>query len=138
MDRDQRPARQHRRAFDAATTAKFVLLTTYRKDGTPVSSPLWGVTEGNEMFMWTPADSWKIKRLRRDQKVVVQACDRMGKTLEGNPVEGRAELLDEAGTDRAKKLLVGKYGLLARLVIVGSKLRRGSAGTIGFAIRPVA
>ena len=58
--------------------------------------------------------------------------------MTGRVPEDVLVVLDEAGTDRAKKLLVGKYGLLARLVIAGSKLRRGSAGTIAIAIRPAA
>lgn len=121
--------------FDAATNAQFVALTTFRKDGTPVTSPLWAALDGDELLMWTPTDSWKVKRLRRNPKVVVQACDRSGKTLHGAAVSGTAEVLDAAGTERARKVVQDKYGLLGWLIMKGSLLRRGRAGTVGLAIR---
>jgi PPOX class probable F420-dependent enzyme len=120
--------------FGQAGTAKYVLLTTFRKDGTPVSSPLWAALDGDKLLMWTVTDSWKVKRLRRDPAVVVQACDVRGKQTYGDPVSGTAEILDDAGSDRARAVVQKKYGILGWVTVKGSVLRRGKSGSVGLAI----
>ncbi|MYR08309.1 PPOX class F420-dependent oxidoreductase [Gordonia sp. SID5947] len=120
--------------FGDATRAKFVQLTTFRKDGTPVATPLWAAIDGDRLTMWTVVDSWKVKRIRRDPRVVVQACDARGRKTIGEPVDGTAEILDEAGTEKVRRLIADKYGILGWLTIKGSLLRRGKSGTVGLSI----
>ncbi|GAB34559.1 PPOX class F420-dependent oxidoreductase [Gordonia otitidis] len=122
--------------FDAATDAKYVQLTTFRKDGTPVASPLWAAAEGETLIMWTETTSWKVKRIRRDPHVVVQACDARGKNLRGRPVEGSATILDGAGTEHARQLIAKKYGIVGWILVKASRLRRGEDGTVGISITP--
>ncbi|WP_040790933.1 PPOX class F420-dependent oxidoreductase [Nocardia paucivorans] len=118
-------------------TADYVLLTTYRKDGTPVATPLWAVAEEGKLYVWTATDSWKVKRLRRNPAVTVQPCNAKG-TPRGTAIEGTARILDAAATDRVRRLLRRKYWLLGPLVILGSTLRRGRSGTVGIEITPAA
>lgn len=115
--------------------AKYVLLTTFRKDGTPVATPTWAVRDGADLVVWTVADSWKVKRLRRNPSVLVQACDARGKKTTGPEVAGTGEVVDggEAGSKIAKK-----YGVLGWLTVTGSKLRRGADGTVGIRVRDAA
>ncbi|HEY9312436.1 PPOX class F420-dependent oxidoreductase [Williamsia sp.] len=120
--------------FGQAGTAKYVRLTTFRKDGTPVASPIWAALDGDELLMWTVSDSWKVKRLRRNTAVIVQACDVRGKETFGPPVHGTGRVLDAAGTDHARKVIVKKYGILGWLTVKGSLLRRGKNGTIGLSV----
>lgn len=112
--------------------AKYVLLTTFRKDGTPVATPIWAVRDGADLVVWTVTDSWKVKRLRRNPSVLVQACDTRGKKTFGPEVAGTGEVIDggEAGSKIAKK-----YGVLGWLTVAGSKLRRGADGTVGIRVR---
>ena len=126
------------RPFDTATDAKYVRLTTFRKNGAPVSSALWAAGEDGRLVMFTPADSWKVKRMRRDPRVVVQECDRTGSKVSGNPVTGTARIVDGATPemDHIRNLLIGKYGIVGRLVVKGSVLRRGKSGTVGVVISP--
>ncbi|TQK51016.1 hypothetical protein FBY35_1392 [Streptomyces sp. SLBN-118] len=91
-------------------SARYVSLTTFRKDGTGVATPVWFAVDGGELFVWTRSDSWKVKRLRNDSRVVVTVCDARGRVAEGAPsVEGVARLLDDAGTGAIRKLLSRKY-----------------------------
>ncbi|QFZ22532.1 PPOX class F420-dependent oxidoreductase [Saccharothrix syringae] len=114
---------------------KYLLLTTYRKDGTPVPTPVWVVSDGTALYAWSAADAGKVKRIRRGGEVEVGPCD-----LRGNPtgpqVPGRARLLDRAGSDRVRALIARKYGLLGRLTLLGSRLRRGVGGSVGIEITP--
>ncbi|MFI9816441.1 PPOX class F420-dependent oxidoreductase [Saccharothrix variisporea] len=114
---------------------KFLLLTTFRKDGTPVPTPLWVVGEADALFVWTPVDTGKVKRIRRSGDVEVAPCDFKGNPT-GAAVKARARLLDEAGSDQVRQLIGRKYGLLGKVTVFGSKLRRGKNGTVGIEIVP--
>jgi uncharacterized protein len=90
--------------------SEYVSLTTYRKDGTPVATPVWAAAEGGVLYVWTRSDSWKVKRLRHDDRVLVTVCDVRGRIAEGAPsAEGTARLLDRAGTASVRKVLARKY-----------------------------
>ena len=109
------------------------MLTTFRKDGRAVATPVWVVRDGDGLAVWSAADSGKVKRIRRDGKVLVGPCDIKGKPT-GESVEARAALLDQVGTDRVRGLIAKKYGVVGRLTLLGSKLRRGNAGSIGISV----
>jgi len=90
----------------------YVSLTTYRRDGTAVATPVWFVVNGAELLVISNADAWKVKRIRNHSHVVVTVCDFRGKVTPGAPsVEGTARLLDEADTDAGRVLLARKYAL---------------------------
>ncbi len=114
---------------------KYLLLTTFRKDGRAVPTPVWVVRDGDALAAWSATDAGKVKRIRRDGKVLVGPCDIKGKPT-GESVEARAALLDEVGSDRVRGLVAKKYGIAGKLTLWGSKLRRGRAGSIGISIVP--
>ncbi|WP_040779441.1 PPOX class F420-dependent oxidoreductase [Nocardia pneumoniae] len=124
-------------ALGAVAAADYVLLTTFRKDGTPVGTAVWAVSENGKLYVWTVTDSWKVKRLRRNPTVTLQPCSATGKP-HGEVIEGTARILDAEGTERVRKLLRRKYWLTGPLIILGSNLRRGKSGTIGIEITPAA
>lgn len=113
--------------------AKYVLLTTFRKDGTPVATPLWAAADGDRLLMWTVTDSWKVKRIRRNPRVTIAPCDARGNP-KGEAVEATAEILDLPGSDRARDAIAKRYGVLGWLTMKGSLLRRGRTGTVGVAV----
>jgi PPOX class probable F420-dependent enzyme len=119
--------------FDEIAAAKYVLLTTFRKNGTEVATPVWAVRDGAKLLVWTVTDSYKVKRLRRDSRVRIAACDMRGTPL-SEAIDGTGVLLDASGTDRARKLISKKYGLVGFLAMKGSLLRRGKKGTIGVSV----
>ncbi|MFJ8859053.1 PPOX class F420-dependent oxidoreductase [Streptomyces sp. NPDC102451] len=90
--------------------SEYVSLTTYRKDGTPVATPVWAAADDGVLYVWTRSDSWKVKRLRNDSRVRVTVCDVRGRITEGAPsAEGSARLLDADGTAAVRKVLARKY-----------------------------
>jgi PPOX class probable F420-dependent enzyme len=118
---------------DSLGSAPFVLVTTYRKDGRAVPTPVWVVRDGDAIAIWTVRDAGKVKRVRRDGTVLVGPCDLRGR-LTGAEVAGQASIMDADGTARVRALLKRKYGLMGRLTLWGSRLRRGADGTIGIRI----
>ncbi|MBG0850642.1 PPOX class F420-dependent oxidoreductase [Streptomyces spinoverrucosus] len=124
--------------MDATSTArlgagKYLLITSYRKDGTQVPTPVWVVADGDTLGVWTVADSWKVKRIRRRSDVLVGPCD-----LRGNPtgaqVPATAEITDAETTAHYRRLIARKYGIVGRLTLFGSRLRRGPKGTVGIRV----
>ncbi|GIE96277.1 PPOX class F420-dependent oxidoreductase [Paractinoplanes rishiriensis] len=115
---------------------KYVLLTTYRRDGRAVPTALWVLPDGDGLAFWTPRDSGKVKRIRNSGRVTVTACD-----LRGNPrgeaLPGTARLGDEADRKHFGRVLARKYGLMGRLTLLGSRIRRTVDGTVIIRVKPV-
>jgi PPOX class probable F420-dependent enzyme len=96
--------------IDDIGRSKYVNLTTYRKDGTAVATPVWQVMHGAELVVVSDANAWKVKRIRNNSQVVVTVCDFRGRVAPGAPsAKGEARLLDELGTQEARALLAKKY-----------------------------
>lgn len=123
--------------FRALADEKFVSLTTFKRDGEGVAAPVWLVADGDRLAVWTPADSWKVKRLRRDPRVTLVPCGRRGAVSENAvPVEGTAEVLDDASVvSRVEAALKKKYGFEYRLVtLIEAIVARGSKPRVVIAI----
>src|SRR5580693_8036638 len=119
-------------AVSALGAEKFVSLTTFKKDGSAVAAPMWIGRDGNHLFAWTPADSWKVKRVKNNPQVVLVPCGRTGKVRDGaQPVDGIAEVFTEPATvQRLAAVIRRKYGLefiivtfIERLLARGPKPR---------------
>ncbi|CAM3506426.1 PPOX class F420-dependent oxidoreductase [Kibdelosporangium persicum] len=113
--------------------SKYVLVTTYRKDGTKVPTPVWCARDGEDLVFWTRSESGKVKRLRRNQNVELAECDVRGNP-KSEPITGVARALDAAGTDRIRRVMARKYGPGGWLVIYSSRLFRGAKGTVCYAV----
>jgi uncharacterized protein len=97
---------------DEISRESYVSLTTYRKDGTAVATPVWFVVNGPELLVISNADAWKVKRIRNNSHVMVTVCDFRGRVAPGAAsAEGTARLLDEAGTGAGRALLARKYAM---------------------------
>ncbi|MFD8479998.1 PPOX class F420-dependent oxidoreductase [Kitasatospora sp. NPDC059673] len=120
--------------LDRLAAGSYLLITSYRKDGTAVPTPVWMVRDGDTLGVWTAADSWKVKRIRRRADVLVGPCDLRGNPT-GESVPATATIADPATAERYRKLLARKYRLLFWLTWLGSRLRRGRSGTVGLTIR---
>ncbi|WP_434742391.1 PPOX class F420-dependent oxidoreductase [Micromonospora sp. SH-82] len=119
--------------LDRLSAEKYVLVTTFRKDGRAVPTPVWGVRDGDALAVWSAADAGKVKRIRRSGEVTVAPCDVRGRP-HGPAVPGHAVLCDQADSRRIRQLIKEKYRLLGRLTMLGSRMRRGETGTVGIRI----
>jgi PPOX class probable F420-dependent enzyme len=94
--------------MDSTALAKepFVSITTFRCDGTPVSVPVWCAADNGTLLVLSEADSWKVKRIRRDAHVRLAPCSARG-TPRGPAVDADASLVAE--TAKVRALLARKY-----------------------------
>ncbi|MEV8435297.1 PPOX class F420-dependent oxidoreductase [Streptomyces chartreusis] len=108
---------------------KYMLITSYRKTGTPVSTPVWVVRDGDTLGVRTPADSWKVKRIRGRGDILVGPRDLRGGPT-GDPGPGHRR--DHRRGHRRPLPLTHrpKYGIVDRLMVLDSWLR-GANRTLG-------
>ncbi|MCZ2857162.1 PPOX class F420-dependent oxidoreductase [Blastococcus sp. VKM Ac-2987] len=93
----------------ALPRSEYVSLTTFRRTGVPVATPVWAAPDGDALVVWTRADSGKVKRLRHTTRVTVAPCDVRGRAR-GPAVEGTADFVPDAERPRALAALRRAYG----------------------------
>jgi PPOX class probable F420-dependent enzyme len=123
--------------IDTLARATYISLTTFRKDGTPVATPVWHARDGDTLVVVTEPSTGKAKRLRRSGHVLVAPCDMRGRAT-GEAVAGSARLQDAAETEATMALIRQRYGIQARLAFwrQGRKSKKGDRDThVGIAIR---
>jgi PPOX class probable F420-dependent enzyme len=123
--------------LDVLGQADYVLLTTFKKDGTPVPTAVWVVRHGDELRVWSAPEAGKIKRIRRSGKVQIAPSSFRGKPR-GASVDAVATLLPPSAAGPLLDALAQKYGLRGRL---GSwRSRRGGrpSAAIGITLIPQA
>jgi len=91
----------------------YISLTTFRRNGTAVATPVWVARDGDHLYVITEASSGKAKRLRNFSRVMLAPCDMRGR-VQGTSVDGTAELLDETESARVEALINSKYGWQAK------------------------
>lgn len=102
--------------FDAFRDEKYISLVTFRKDGTPVPTPLWfAILEDGRLVSRTEGRTAKVARIRRNPRVRVLPCDVRGKPL-GPAVECTAQVFEAPEDEaRAEAALDQKYGRTRRV-----------------------
>jgi PPOX class probable F420-dependent enzyme len=78
--------------FEDVARSKYLLLTTFTKDGRPKPTAVWGAPDGDELLIITGDGSWKTKRIRNTPRVTIQKSGALG-TSKGAPVEAVARIL---------------------------------------------
>ena len=118
--------------LNAIGDERFVSLTTFRRSGAAVSTPVWVGRDGDALVVTTPAGSGKVKRLRHDSRVELRPCSRTGKVAPGGPtVSGRAVVLDDRDAHaRVAKIVSRKYRLEYWIVMGVERLGRRHTGRV--------
>jgi len=106
---------------------KFVSLATWKKNGEKVASAMWVARDGDALVVWTPADSWKVKRIRRDSRVELTPCGRTGKVnSDAKTTTGSAIVdADPAETARVRQLIKAKYGFEFHVITFLERIMAG-------------
>lgn len=120
--------------FDNLKGHTYANITTYRKDGSAATTPVWFVLKDDVVYLWTNADSWKAKRLGRNPRCALVPCNATGSKNLGESAEGIAELLPEARVKEMRSLFRKRYGLQGLAVELGGRIKPGNR-TAYFEIR---
>ncbi len=101
---------------------RYLNIETYRKSGAKVRTPVWFAEQDGRLYLYTLADSGKVKRIRNNRRVRVAPCDFRGNPL-GEWREGEAYIMTAEEAIVADRLLSRKYRM-KRLFDLTSRLRR--------------
>ena len=112
-----------------------VLLTTFRRDGTPVGTPVNIAVEGDRAFIRTFDRAWKAKRLQNNPEAEVAPSTARGKPT-GPAIRVRARLLSGDEAVHAGKALVRKHRI-AHGILVPLVHRLRGYKTVHFELIPV-
>lgn len=100
--------------LDAAT---YISLTTFKRDGTPVATPVWLTSSDGRYLVRTPAHTWKVRRLRNDPTVELAVSDFRGQVdPAATRYRGKAHMLEGSDAEQARAAIRAKYGLMDRLI----------------------
>jgi len=95
---------------------KYVSLTTFRRDGSAVATPVWFAAMGNEFGVITETNVGKVKRVRNNPAVTITVCDiKGGVAPDAVTYPATARLVTGADAVRVRKAIAKKYGGTYRL-----------------------
>ena len=102
--------------LDQFTDQKYINLETYRKDQTPVKTPVWFIINNDRILITTKETTGKVKRLRNNQNARIAICSMKG-DIKSNWVNvGVQKITQESDVEKTVKLRKKKYGFSARLI----------------------
>jgi len=104
--------------FGALDKHDYLSLETFRKSGEGVATPVWFAADpttnlrssGAKIYIYTIANTGKVKRVRNNSRVRIAPCGRAG-ALQGEWIEAKARVVEGAEAERGLKLLTQKYFL---------------------------
>jgi uncharacterized protein len=98
-------------ALEPFVRQKTVLLTTYRRDGTAVGTPVNIAVDGDRAFVRTFDTAWKLKRIRNNPEVGVAPSTLRGKPT-GPAIKARARVLSGSESEYAGQAIARKHPIL--------------------------
>ena len=105
---------------------KYLSLETFKKNGQGVRTPVWFVLHNDALYVYTEANSGKVKRVRNNPQVRVAVCNMRG-DVKGPWLDAIASLVDGDERIAADKLLDQKYFLKVILKVLSRLNRRERA-----------
>ncbi|WP_264992072.1 PPOX class F420-dependent oxidoreductase, partial [Mycobacterium montefiorense] len=100
----------HSSTLGELSDARYALLRSFRRDGTPADTPIWFAKDGDALVFRTKVGP-KTKRLAARPDIELRACDYRGRARRNaETVAGRATLLSGADAERGNRLLHERYG----------------------------
>jgi len=120
--------------FSDLSTAKYIVLETYRKNGNPVRTPVWFVEDNGSVYVRTGAKSGKVKRLRRNPNLKLARSNGRGDP-KGPWIDATATVAQDQEKQVALDRLKQKYGLQWKMVNLFHRIQGKTDDTL-LSIRP--
>lgn len=120
--------------FSIFERTKFVSLSTRRRSGELVPTPVWVVVDDGDAWVVSRGRG-KVKRIANDPAVTLAPCSMQGR-ITGEPVAGRAEIVGTELPPAIRRLLVRKYGPFGALGLVAARLAPTSRKPVVLRISP--
>ena len=111
----------HSQQLTPFATQRYLNLESWKRDGTPVQTPVWFAEDHGVLYVYTLAKAGKVKRIRRNPRIRLAPCTMRG-TVTGPWVEAEATIGDATTATHGHTLLRHKYGWMKRMGDLFSRL----------------
>jgi PPOX class probable F420-dependent enzyme len=103
-------------SFESFRKRRTALLTTYKRDGTPVATPVTVAVDGDHAYVRTWDSAWKAKRMRHNPAVLVAPATVRGRPT-GDAVAARSRLLEGDEAKRAARAIARRQPILQGVLV---------------------
>jgi PPOX class probable F420-dependent enzyme len=120
--------------FADIAAAKYILLTTFTKDGKPKPTATWAAPDADRLLVMSEEDAWKVKRIRNTPRVTLAICDPRGKP-KSEPIEAVARVLDKSEAPAVIRAVNKRYGILGWGFGIYMKVRGIDKKSVGLELK---
>ena len=100
---------------------EYINLITYRKDNTPVTTPVWLSSVEDYLVITTNVNAGKVKRIRANGKATIYTTDQRGSKKLSDEIDVKASIIqDENEKQLGVKSIKKKYFPISKMFIRGS------------------
>ena len=99
---------------------EYINLITYKKDKTPITTPVWVADFSNSLVITTSLNAGKVKRVRNNGKATIYTTNQNGTKQLSESIDLEASLIeDDELKKKAADIIRKKYGMTAKMIMKG-------------------
>ena len=107
------------------TEAEYINLITYKRDKSPVTTPVWVADFSNSLVVTTSLNAGKVKRVRNNGKATIYITNQNGSKKLSESLDLKATLIEDLDLKKqATDLIRKKYGMMAKMIMKGPDEKR--------------
>ena len=104
---------------------EYINLITYKKDKTPITTPVWVADFSDSLVVTTSLNAGKVKRVRNNGKATIYTTNQNGTKQLSESLDLEATLIeDEELKKKAADIIRKKYGMMAKMIMKGPDEKR--------------
>ena len=102
------------------TDVEYINLITYKKDKTPITTPVWVADFSNSLVITTSLNAGKVKRVRNNGQATIYITNQSGSKKLSESLDLKASLIEDLDLKKqAADLIRNKYGMMAKIIMKG-------------------
>ena len=99
---------------------EYINLVTYKRDKTPITTPVWVAEFSNSLVVTTSLNAGKVKRVRNNGQATIYITNQSGSKKLSDSLDLKASLIEDAELKKqAADLIRKKYGMMAKIIMKG-------------------
>ena len=104
---------------------EYINLVTYKRDKTPITTPVWVAEFSNSLVVTTSLNAGKVKRFRNNGQATIYITNQRGSKKLSDSLDLKASLIEDAELKKqAADLIRKKYGMMAKMIMKGPNENR--------------
>ena len=107
------------------SNVEYINLVTYKKDKTPVTTPVWVADFSDSLVVTTSINAGKVKRVRNNGKATIYTTNQNGSKKLSESLDLDASLIEDVDMKKqAADTIRKKYGMMAKIIMKGPEINR--------------